>query len=318
MESSSTHSSAASPLLYGQRLYPASPLSWLAPLWAYACGAAASGAWKWSGPALLRLLLGLLLAGPLLGLVWDAVLALLSGRVLWLMWALRLSAQPPPHASLAPAEYAPVDSAQVLRQSMPYTLPGSASHRVAAWFLGFAARWKHARPHVGQALVQLTAATLFSLVVAMQLGKQPLMLAVAGLAVVLAMGFGPRKKSICLFTALPALLAWLLGHASYAGLTPVSAAVATSFGWAFCASHQVDQGLASPARQVVPQIIVAGTLVAIKQPIAASIVASLASPGLLLSLLLEQDSGHECYFHALQAAVAASMAVAALAAGYRP
>ncbi len=318
MESSSTHTPPASPLFYGERLYPASPLSWLVPLWAYACGAAASGAWKWSGVALLRLLLGLLLAGPLLGLVWGAVLTLRSSRVLWLTWALGLSGQPQAPTDSARADDTSIDSVHGVRQSLPYTQPGSASHRATAWLVGFVARWEHARHHVGQPLVQLAAAALFSLVVAVQLGKQPFILATAGLTMVLTIGFGLSKSYACLFTGLPVALAWLLGHASYAALTPLSAALAASFGWAICSSHQVDQGLASPARQAIPQVVVAGMLVAIKQPIAASIVASLASAGLLLSPLLEEYADRGRYFGAMQAAVAASMVIAALAAGYRP
>ena len=304
-------------MIYGPWLYPAAPLSWLAAPWACVCGAAASGAWTWRGASVLRLVLGLLLTGPQLGLVCDAALTLRSKRVLWLAWALGIGPQPQGGADSMPIYNAPAVSAQAPRPGIPYTLPGSASHRVSAWLLRFETRWKHAGPRVGRPLVQWFVAALFSLVVALELGQQPFMLTAAGLAIVLAMGLGLRNQGPAAFSILPALFAWCLGHATHAALTPASVAIAASFGWTFYACQQVDRDAAPPVRQVIPQASVACVLVATKQPIAAAIVASLALPNLLLWPLLEQDSGHSVYFRALQVALAASMAVAALAAGYR-
>lgn len=42
------------------------PITWFAPMWAFLCGAVASGATSWALPDLGRLLLGVIMAGPIL------------------------------------------------------------------------------------------------------------------------------------------------------------------------------------------------------------------------------------------------------------
>lgn len=42
------------------------PVTWLAPAWAFLCGAVASGAWEWSLGSLGRVALGMMMAGPIL------------------------------------------------------------------------------------------------------------------------------------------------------------------------------------------------------------------------------------------------------------
>lgn len=42
------------------------PVTWFAPIWAFLCGAVASGALTWSLDAMSRLLLGMIMAGPIL------------------------------------------------------------------------------------------------------------------------------------------------------------------------------------------------------------------------------------------------------------
>ncbi|NJN65210.1 MAG: chlorophyll synthase ChlG [Chloroflexaceae bacterium] len=42
------------------------PVTWLAPAWAFFCGAVASGAWGWSLESLGRVALGMMMAGPIL------------------------------------------------------------------------------------------------------------------------------------------------------------------------------------------------------------------------------------------------------------
>jgi hypothetical protein len=68
----------------------------------------------------------------------------------------------------------------------------------------------------------------------------------------------------------------------------------------------------------MPQVVVAATLVAIKQPLAAAVIALLATSNWLLFPMLGTQPGRERYFRALQTSLIASMLLAALALGYKP
>jgi hypothetical protein len=289
-------------------LYPAAPLSWLAPLWFFLCGVAASGGWAWTGSNLLKLLLGLLLAGPLLGLAWGAVLSLLKGSsTLIYRWA-------------SMADDPPANAASSTVAKLPYTLPGSASHRLARRLATVLAWWQQAKTDLQRPLLQMTVSTVFALAVAAQLGRASAGLTALGLLAAHASGLSQRHWGLspAALVSLPLLLAWLLGHAVFSVLRPASAIVAASFALSLAGSFALYRGLKPLAWQIAPQVIAAASLVLVKQPVAAAVVALLGTPQLLLVSLLASPANRERYFSSVQFYLAASTFIAALALGYKP
>jgi len=269
--------------LYGEPLYPAPPLAW---------------AWAWAGSSLLKLLLGLLLAGPLLGMAWAA-----GTRTEW--------RQNSEGHVLGPVPPRP-------SPGLPYTLPGSVSHRLATWLSVVTAWWHQVSPRLRNPLLRLVASTIFSLTVASQLGQQCLAITAAGLVIAYVSGFGRRRWTVSPIVSysVPLFLAWLLGHAAYDALHLVSVLVAASFALAFCRCNGVGRVNEELACQITPQLAAVVGLVMIKQPVIAAVVALLATLPLLLAPLLETQSGREQCFRIVQAQLAANMILAALAVGH--
>jgi len=292
--------SLTSDILYGQPLYPAAPLSWMAPLWSFICGAAASGAWSWTAAALLRMAWGLLLAGPLLGLVWAVSIS--NG------WRESLMDDPPPAADDA-------------GRALPYTLSGSASHRLAAWLSAVSAWWHQVRPAIGKPTLQLAVCSAFSLIVAGQWGVPSLVLAVLGLATAYACGLGLAKRpfGVLVSIACPMFIAWALGHAAFTRLRPVSLLAAVLFAIIFYSCSALNEHKKPlVAWQAAAQTAAVGSLIAVKQPLMAAAVALLGTLPSLLLPALETRQGRERYFRSTQWPLAASMLLTALAIGYRP
>jgi chlorophyll synthase len=63
---SSAADAGARPSVFMRSLTLMKPITWFGPMWAFLCGAIASGAASWSFPDISRILLGMLLGGPLL------------------------------------------------------------------------------------------------------------------------------------------------------------------------------------------------------------------------------------------------------------
>jgi len=252
----------------------------------------------WSGSSLLRLLLGFLLVGPLLGTAWAA--GTLTG---WRQ---------------DPEESVPGTEPQRPVPALPYTLPGSVSHRIASWLSAVAARWQRVGPYLGKPLVRLVGSTIFSLTVAIVVSQQCCVITAAGLVLAYVSGFGERRwtSSPIVSFSVPLLLAWLLGHAAYGALHPVSISVAASFALAFCGCCGRNSANEELAWQVMPQLGAVIALVMVKQPVIAAVVTLLATLPLLLAPLLETESGREQYFRSMQVQLAANMILAALAVGY--
>jgi hypothetical protein len=290
--------------LYGQPLYPVAPLSWLLPWWSFLCGVAASAAWAGSGGQTLRLLSGCLVAGPLLGTAWAACTR--SG------WR-----EDPPGD---PARDANADAVATL----PYTLPGSASAFLSARLSVLRGWWRRVEPRLGRPVVQLAGSTVFALAIAAQLGPQSLVVTLASLAVAYASGLlCPQWAGNPMVTsALPVLGAWLLGHAAYAEIAPLSVLAAAGFSLVFGCLSALDRQRGSVGRNALwlaaPWVVVVASLTGVMQPLAAAVVALLGSLPLLLAPLLESKPGRAQYFRSVQLPLAASMIIAALALGYTP
>jgi len=290
--------------LYGKPLYPLAPLSWLLPWWSFLCGVAASAGWHGSGSHILRLLSGCLLVGPLLGTAWAACTR--NG------WREELPNDPPGDAD---GNRVPV---------LPYTLPGSASAALSARISALGSWWKRVEPRLSRPLAQLALSTVFALAIAAQLGQQSLVIVFASLVVAYASGLlRPRLAHNPLVShALPLLGAWLLGHAAYARIAPLSALAAVGFSLVCAALFTISHRLRSVRQNTlwlaVPWAVALASLIGVMQPVAAAAVALLGSLFLLLAPLLETEPGRAQYFRTVQIPLAASMIVTAMALGYTP
>lgn len=208
--------------------------------------------------------------------------------------------------------------------ALPYTLSGSASHQLGGRLSAALAWWQQVEPRLGRPLLQLLGSTVFSLAVAAQLGQQSLALAVAGLVIAYASGFGRGRWASNPIVSIPVPLftAWLLGHAVYNTLRPISLLAAASFSLAFYGYSRLNQRLGSDVKgltwPVVSQAAAVASLIAAMQPVAAAIVALLGTLSLLLVPLLETERGREQYFRAVQSQLAIGMLVTAFALGYTP
>jgi hypothetical protein len=324
-ESSMTAETKPEPLnheyLYGQLLFPVAPLSWLAPLWAFLCGVAASAGWAWTSARLLRFLSGLLLVGPLLGTAWAANIQT--------QWRAALTTGTKHSTTACSADSPP----GLHVKALPYTLPGSISHRLALWLSAISLRWQTLQHDLRRPLLQMAVSTLFALSVAAGLGRWSLALTVLSLCTAYIAGWGPwhwRSKQL-VTTSIPVLVAWLLGHFSFSNPEPASLTAAACFAAAFYGfsllyrqPEQLTKGLFC---QVAAQLVIFATLIYVQQPLVAAAVAILATPQFLLIPLLESPPGarapagaraeHGRYFHAVQLQVLLSMLLAAAALGYR-
>jgi hypothetical protein len=301
---SSRPNSLIAEYLYGQPLYPAAPLSWLLPWWSFLCGVAASAAWHASAGHILRLLSGCFVAGPLLGTAWAACTRN--------EWREQLPDDPRGNANGKAVT------------SLPYTLPGSASAALSARLSALGSWWQRVEPRLGRPLVQLATSTVFALALAAQLGQQSLVVALASLVVAYVSGLlGPRwAHDPVVSPTLSVLGAWLLGHAAYAQITPLSALAALGFSLAIGCLSALNRRRGSVGQNAlwlaVPWAAAVASLIGVMQPVAAALVALLVTPPLLLAPLLETDLGRAQYFRTVQLPLAASMIIAALALGYTP
>lgn len=286
--------------LYGRALYPAAPFSWLAPLWSFLCGVVASATWSWTSDSTLRLFLGLLLAGPLLGTVWAA-----SACV---------------RQQVAPWDYLPSDVESRSTFVLPYTIAGSMSYRLAMRLSLLAVWWQGAKLALGRTIAQWMVGVVFSLAVAAQLGQRSLVVVALGLVMAHIVGFvhGPRILRSLLSISVPLCFAWLLGHVVFATLHPMSALVAASFALVFFGCFMTSETSQGLIVQAVPQAVVVASLIACNEPMTAVAVALLASPQLLLAQLLKLPGQCGQYFRAIQWHLAVSMILTALALGHKP
>ena len=291
--------------LYGQPFYPTAPLSWLAPLWFFVCGAAASGGWVWTSADMLRLLTGLLLTGPLLGAVWAASTQIRSGRLLARNAADTLTSGNGGAPSTMPA--------------LPYTLPGSTGHGLAVWLSEAGQRWRRGLAlQPGRPVLQGVVASVFALALAAQAGQQILALTAVFLltALVRALARGKWASSQIVSLAFPLFAAWLLGHAAYDHLQATSTVVALCFVLAFHNFSDSYRQAAWSSQGPVWQSLAVASLILVGQPVAAATTALLVTPQLLLSTLLQ--TARERYFWAIQFPLLLSTFLTALALGYRP
>ena len=283
--------------LYGEPFFPERPLAWLAPIWSCVCGAASSGGCRWAPADWLRLALGLLLIGPLLGTVWIA-----AAQAPWRYPRRQGRARAAPSASV----------------EFPYAQVGTASAALTARLARASRRWRSAEPVIGKPLAKFAIAAAFSIAVAGTLGRTCVLITVAGLAVSClgAALWNQGYAKVVFRIGAPLLLAWLVGNGAFAPLSVAASATAVLFAFAVVGWRSAHQNRARETWQALPLLGIAGILAARGQPMLAAAVALLSTPSVLMVPLLQSKAGRAVYFRAMQLPLLAASSLAALALGY--
>lgn len=251
------------------------PFAWLGPAWAALCGAVASGRLTPSGESLLFLLIVLFLVDVLWGTLWQVIA---EGD--WFVVS----------SSNRPLQVHETSSA-----ALPYTAPGSLSHRIfgrlhrtRAW--GRVIFW----PRLGPALLGLVVTLPLALVLATILGQRVIILTLAASAIML-LALILARRSITAPLSLRAILemglAWLAGHTAFGPLSWWSFLLATLYVVAYHSYLKLPGN--SEQRWLtlleVSQAVVVVVLIYLRQPLVAGVVGLLLLPQTFLYSLLDQS-----------------------------
>jgi chlorophyll synthase len=275
----------------------ARPLTWLGPAWAALCGAVASGWLTLSGHNLLVLIIALFLADALWGTLWH----LIAERD-WFV-----------------SSNWPSQAQEASLTALPYTAPGSPSHRVFSRLGRGLAWWRTVFwPQLGSALLGLVVALPLTLILAIILGQRVIILTSAALAImVLALLRAPRHGAppLSLRAILEMGFAWLAGHTAFGPLTLRSFLLATLYTAAYhsCLSFAKNSQRDSLILLRVSQAAVIALLIFLRQPVVAGVVGLLLLPQMLLQPFLGQGEVKLWYLRRTGPFLMAGMLLAALA-----
>jgi chlorophyll synthase len=269
------------------------PLTWLGPAWAALCGAVASGWLTLSGQNLLVLLIALFLADALWGTLWH----LIAERD-WFVsspW--------------------PSQSQEFSLTVLPYTAPGSLSHRLGrrlAWWQ--AVFW----PRLSSALLGLAVVLPLTLILAVILGQRVIILTAAALAITVLALLRARRHSappLSLRAILEMGFAWLAGHTAFGPLTLWSFLLATCYTVAYhsCLTLAKGSGKHSLTLLKVSQAAVIAFLIFLRQPVIAGVAGLLLLPQMLLQPFLGRGGVELWYLQRTRPFLMAGMLLAALA-----
>jgi len=269
------------------------PLTWLGPAWAALCGAVASGWLTLTGQNLLFLLVALFLADALWGTLWHLIT-----ETDWFVSSSWLS-----------------QAQEVNLTVLPYTAPGSPSHRLGrrlAWWR--AVFW----PRLGSALPGLVVVLPLTLILAIILGQRVIILTVAALAIMVLALLRARRHSApppSLQAILEMGFAWLAGHTAFAPLTLWSFLLATCYTVAYhsCLTLAKDSGKHSLTLLRVSQAAVIALLIFLRQPVIAGVAGLLLLPQMLLQPFLGRGGVELWYLQRTRPFLMAGMLLAALA-----
>jgi len=273
------------------------PLTWLGPAWATLCGAVASGGLTFSGQNLLVLFVVLFLTNALWSTLWYFVAET--------SWVASSHQSLPGHAA----------SLTIL----PYTVPGSPSHRFFGRVSRRLAWWRAVLwPRQGSALLGLVVALPLTLILAIILGRRVIILTIAALAIMVLALLRARRHTVSplsLRAILEMGLAWLAGHTAFAPLTLWSFLLATLYTIVYhgCLKLATNRGKRRLTLPKVSQAAVIALLVFLRQPIMAGVVGLLLLPQMLLQPFLAQGEVELWYLRCTGPFLMAGMLLAALA-----
>ena len=274
------------------------PLTWLGPAWAALCGAVASGWLTLSGENLLFLLIALFLADALWGTLWHLIA---EGD--WFVSSANWPSQ--------------VQEASLT--ALPYTAPGSPSHRIFGRLSRKLTWWRAVFwPRLGPALLGLVVALPLTLVLAIILGQRVIILTVAALAIMVLALIRARRHSappLSLRAILEMGLAWLAGHIAFGPLTLWSLLLATLYAVAYhsCLKLATNSERRWLTLLKVSQGAVIALLIYLRQPVVAGVVGLLLLPQMLLQPFLDQGEVELWYLRRTGPFLMAGMLLAALA-----
>ncbi|MGA9348981.1 MAG: hypothetical protein WBW48_09265 [Anaerolineae bacterium] len=269
------------------------PLTWLGPAWAALCGAVASGWLTLSGQNLLVLMIALFLADALWGTLWHVI-----AERDWFV-----------------SSHWPSQAQEFSLTVLPYTAPGSPSHRLGrrlAWWR--AVFW----PRLSSALLGLAVVLPLTLILAVILGQRAIILTSAALAIMVLALLRARRHSappLSLRAILEMGFAWLAGHTAFAPLTLWSFLLATCYTVAYhsCLTLAKDSGKHSLTLLKVSQAAVIALLIFLRQPVIAGVAGLLLLPQMLLQPFLGRDGVELWYLQRTRPFLMAGMLLAALA-----
>lgn len=224
------------------------------------CGVLASNRWKWDGPSLLTLVLVLLLAGLGWGTLWNMTVGVDWARSLARNW-------PPARPASLPA--------------LPYTQPESPSgrllhglNRAVGWWRESLGQTQGLGQSPGLGLVGLLMAVVLIVILSLALPARvrPLNALVVAL---IGLGIVQRWRGALPLASLALMqvgLGWLAGHLAFADASVVSWAMALAFALAVLGGLRAGEGLGGGLWLLNgAQMATIGLLVALRQPLAASI-----------------------------------------------
>jgi len=273
------------------------PLTWLGPAWAALCGAMASGWLTLSGENLLFLLIVLFLADALWGTLWH----LIAERK-WLV-----------------SSNWPSQTQEASLTALPYTAPGSPSHRIFNR-LGRKLAWWRAVfwPRQGPAFVGFVVALPLILILAIILGQRVIILTSASLAIMVLALLRARRHGappLSLRAILEMGLAWLAGHIAFGPLTLWSFLLAAFYTVAYhsCLKLARNSGKLSLILLKVSQAAAIALLIFLRQPVVAGVMGLLLLPQMLLQPFLGQGQVELWYLRRTRPFLMAGMLLAALA-----
>ncbi len=273
------------------------PLTWLGPAWAALCGAMASGWLTLSGQNLLFLLIVLFLADALWGTLWH----LIAERD-WLV-----------------SSNWPSQTQEASLTALPYTAPGSSSHRIFNR-LGRKLAWWRAVfwPRRGPAFVGFVVALPLTLVLAIILGQRVIILTSASLAIMVLALLRARRHGappLSLRAILEMGFAWLAGHIAFGPLTLWSFLLVAFYTVAYhsCLKLARNSGKPSLILLKVSQAAAIALLIFLRQPVVAGVMGLLLLPQMLLQPFLGQGQVELWYLRRTRPFLMAGMLLAALA-----
>ncbi|HEY75389.1 MAG TPA: hypothetical protein G4O00_04300 [Thermoflexia bacterium] len=262
--------------------------AWFLPPWAVLCGAIASSRLHPSLDDGVRLALSVLLVEGGWGTLWSAL-----GTTDW--------------AALFEQWRGWVDSSPV--PSIPYAQPGSPAERFTFWLSRLRSWWRKVLiPTAGPALGAAMVGSAVSLLVALALGPETLILTLGVLAL-MELALLSRRGQIPVSGGWDGVLRtgapWLVGHLAFGSLTLTSVALAGAFSLAAAGADGQSR-----RAWIGGQALAALLLISLHQPLTATFLALLLIPQWLL--LARPALSNPAYQHALPW-LAAAMLLAALA-----
>jgi len=289
------HSKSLGGSWLGLRAQFAVPRIWWGPLWAAWCGAVATGVLDWDGAHLLRVVLVLVLADPLVAnlchLVFDAE---------WPATGAEKAVE---------AQDVPV---------LPYTVGASPGHRLGQWLNRTAGWWKSSFwPQAGWLVSSVALEVVGLLTLGAVLG-QPVMrvviLGLGGMGLALLTRTRAAEFSLALRAVIETGLVWLIGYMAFAPLALPALLLAGLYAVAYWAGlRALTKGLKASAVGVAGALVgMAVLLIIIEHPVSGALVGLLGVFPIGLSLAWRGQILTDRYVRSIQFYMLAATLLSAL------